>query len=160
MTTIPAITIWQPWASLIILGAKPYEFRGWPAPKAYRGRRIAIHAGARPVRKAEVADLLVRLSGPEAWTTCLRPEIARPILEQLHACPKAAVLSHVLGTAILGEPVRGYQIVGEFGGVLNDSDRAEHSNWGWPLTSIQPLEPPVPAKGLQGFWPWREEALV
>lgn len=153
---IPAITIWQPWASLIVLGAKPYEFRGWAAPKAYRGRRIAIHAGARPVRRAEVSDLLMSLSGPQAWTTCLRPEIARPILERLHAAPKAAVLSHVVGTAVLGEPVRADAIVGEFGGTLNDSDRAEHCNWAWPLTDIVPCEPPVPATGAQGFWPWRD----
>ena len=26
-----ALTIWQPWASLIMVGAKPYEFR----PKSY-----------------------------------------------------------------------------------------------------------------------------
>lgn len=25
-----AITIWQPWASLILVGAKPYEFRPKP----------------------------------------------------------------------------------------------------------------------------------
>jgi hypothetical protein len=46
-----ARTIWQPWASLIMIGAKPYEFRGrsylayidHPLP----GERIGIHAGAR-----------------------------------------------------------------------------------------------------------------
>jgi hypothetical protein len=28
-----ALTIWQPWATLIMIGAKPHEFRGqwiWP----------------------------------------------------------------------------------------------------------------------------------
>ena len=25
-----ALTIWQPWATLIMLGAKPFEFRRWP----------------------------------------------------------------------------------------------------------------------------------
>ncbi|WP_066923102.1 ASCH domain-containing protein [Methylobacterium sp. CCH5-D2] len=157
MSAIPAITIWEPWASLIIAGAKPYEFRGWAAPRAYHGTRIAIHAGARPVRKAEVADLIVRLRGPQAWTTCLRPEIALPMLDRLHANPKAAVLSHVLGTAVLGLPIRAHEIVGEFGGILNDSDRAEHCNFAWPLTDIRPCIPPVPARGAQGFWPWGAE---
>ena len=27
-----ALTIWQPWASLIIIGAKPFEWRRWRAP--------------------------------------------------------------------------------------------------------------------------------
>lgn len=25
-----ALTIYQPWASLVMIGAKPHEFRGWP----------------------------------------------------------------------------------------------------------------------------------
>jgi hypothetical protein len=43
-----ALTVWQPWASLIIKDFKPYEFRGWPAPRSLVGRRLAIHTGARP----------------------------------------------------------------------------------------------------------------
>ncbi|MEE7460622.1 hypothetical protein MFUR16E_04400 [Methylobacterium fujisawaense] len=160
MTGISALTVWEPWASLIAAGAKPYEFRGWHAPAAHIGKRIAIHSGARPVRKVEVADLLMRLRGPQAWTTCLKPELAIPLLERLHTAPKAAVLSHVLCTAILGAPVRSYEIVGEFGGAINDSDRDQHCNWAWPLTDIQPLMPPVPARGAQGFWTWREAAAA
>ena len=36
-----AITLWQPWASLIACGAKKYETRSWAT--RYRGP-IAIHA--------------------------------------------------------------------------------------------------------------------
>lgn len=36
-----AITLWQPWATLIALQEKPYETRHWPT--SYRGK-IAIHA--------------------------------------------------------------------------------------------------------------------
>jgi len=38
-----AITLWQPWASLIACGAKKYETRSWST--SYRGP-IAIHAAA------------------------------------------------------------------------------------------------------------------
>lgn len=150
-----ALTIWQPWASLIMAGAKPYEFRGWPAPRALRGARIAIHAGARPVRRAEIADLIVRLRSAEAWTTALRPEIALPLLERWHSTPALLPLSSILGMAVLGEPRRAHEIVEEFGARLNDSDRDQHSNWAWPLTAIEVLEPYQPAKGAQGFWEWR-----
>lgn len=160
MSTIPALTIWEPWASLIIAGAKPYEFRGWPAPGKLVGARIAIHAGARPVCPAEVRALLIQLKGPNAWATSLRPEIAIPLLE--HVASGAVILprSHVLGTAVLGRPLRGHEVVGEFGGVVNDSDRDQHFNWAWPLTDIRPLLPPVPAKGAQGFWRWNEETAA
>ncbi|MER9875622.1 ASCH domain-containing protein [Mesorhizobium sp. M0195] len=149
-----ALTIWQPWATLIIAGVKPYEFRGWPAPKALRGTRIAIHAGARPVRKAELADLIIRLRSTESWSTALKPE-ALAMLERWHSNPFALPLASIIGTAMLGEPKRAHDIVAEFGAKLNDSDRDEHTNWAWPLSDIVPLEPIQPAKGLQGFWDWR-----
>ena len=43
-----ALTIWQPWASLLVSGQKKYETRSWAT--AYRGP-IAIHAAMRPVRR-------------------------------------------------------------------------------------------------------------
>lgn len=46
-----ALTLWQPWASLIACEAKEAETRSWPAPASLVGCRIAIHAAARPVRQ-------------------------------------------------------------------------------------------------------------
>lgn len=157
MTTLfvmKALTIWQPWATLVIAGVKPYEFRGWPAPVAIRGQRVAIHAGARPVRKAELADLIVRMRSDEAWSTCLKPE-ALDMLERWYSNPAALPLSSIVGTAVLGQPKCAFDIVHEFGAKLNDSDRNQHSNWAWPMLDPQPLEPIQPAKGAQGFWEWR-----
>lgn len=57
-----ALTIWQPWASLIMAGFKPYEFRGWPAPRYVVGQRVVIHAGIRSIKKTEVRDLIETLS--------------------------------------------------------------------------------------------------
>ena len=46
-----AITLWQPWASLIADGRKTVETRSWAPPKALIGHRIAIHASKRaPIR--------------------------------------------------------------------------------------------------------------
>lgn len=41
-----AITIKQPWASLIVHGIKDIENRTWACPKKYIGQRVLIHAGA------------------------------------------------------------------------------------------------------------------
>lgn len=148
-----ALTIWQPWASLIIEGVKPYEFRSWPAPRSIWGQRIAIHAGARPVRKGEVAVLVASLRRAEAWTTALKSE-ALAFLEHVHTAPGMLPLSCILGTVVIGEPIPSTRIIAGFGGPVNDSDRVEHSNWAWPLTSIERLLPPEPARGAQGFWDW------
>lgn len=43
-----AITIKQPWASLIVHGIKDIENRTWTCPKKYIGQRVLIHASAKP----------------------------------------------------------------------------------------------------------------
>jgi hypothetical protein len=65
-----ALTLWQPWASLVINNAKPYEFRG----RSYReyvnpprpGDRISVHAAARPTRLTEVNAILARILAGDA----------------------------------------------------------------------------------------------
>ena len=61
---------------------------------------------------------------------------------------------------MLGEPIRASDIPAYAHRFVNDSDRDQHANWGWPLTDIRPLMPPEPAAGAQGFWTWRELASV
>lgn len=157
-----ALTIWQPWASLIMVAAKPFEFR----PKSYLayfgapaiGETIVIHAGARPVKPKEVDDLLERIEG-NPKSTGLVPAIARTVLERCKAAAKyqALPLGCGLGTAKLGKPRNAGTI---FAGIA-DSDRAaedlDRYNWAWPLTDIHPFDAPVPMRGLQGFWTWPEK---
>ena len=44
-----AITIKQPWASLIVHGIKDIENRTWACPWKYIGHRVLIHASGKPV---------------------------------------------------------------------------------------------------------------
>lgn len=146
------ITVWQPWASLIAIGAKPYEFRGWAAPAAVHQKRIGIHAGKRKVKLAEVSKLIEQLLGPMAWETCLRPDLTLPLLQRAFVEPDILPRSAILCTAILGEPLNAMDIVHEFGGPVNDSGRDEHANFAWPMTDIEQLLPPIEAQGMQGLW--------
>lgn len=158
-----ALTIYQPWASLVIAGAKPYEFRGWnprhrgPSYAALIGQRIAIHASKRMMKPYEVRALISDLEhgGERAAITCLHPDSALPILQD--AMTKGLPLAALLGTAILGEPRNGIDIAEEFGVPrANDSDRDAHANWGWPMLEIERFDTPIPARGFQGFWNWQE----
>jgi hypothetical protein len=138
-----ALTVYQPWASLIVIGAKPYEFRCWDyraRERGLEGQRIVIHAGARPVKLPEVEDIIERM---EDRLSSLRSQIAMPLLERLcaaHKCRGVVELSAGLGTAILGTP----------------QSVIDHHMWAWPLTDIQPFATPVPMRGAQGFWNWPE----
>lgn len=155
-----ALTIWQPWASLIIAGAKPYEFRSWRFPRSLIGQRIVVHAAARKVRANEVLPIAVTLEQRHHWPeaaaeTCLHPEPALRLLKQCHHDGIELPLAAGLGTAVLGEPLLGTRVAEQFGASrANDSDRDQHANWGWPLTDIEPWDMPIPMRGAQGFWNW------
>lgn len=153
-----SLTIYQPWASLIMIGAKPYEFRKWDyrtrCPQV-EGQRIVIHASARKVDPREVQELLLNLWGGEP--TGLKREPARKLLVKIGFKPgdggPMLPIAHRLGTAVLGKPRKASEIFGGRG----DSDRIDHQVWAWPLTDIKPFEPPIPARGAQGFWTWPEK---
>lgn len=49
-----AITIKQPWASLIVHGIKDIENRNWPCPRKYIGQRVFIHAAGSHGRKFSI----------------------------------------------------------------------------------------------------------
>lgn len=165
-----ALTIWQPWATLIMVGAKPYEFRGWKPPTWLVGQRMAIHAGARPVKASEVRALVLALKGDDRMSNpCLAKDIALPLLERVLAAlkkspdtlfgtPEALTLpiSHVLGTVRVGEPKRGDVVAAEFGADAgSDSDREGTFNWGWPMLDIEHCSPPIATRGAQGLWDWQ-----
>jgi hypothetical protein len=161
MSILKALTVWQPWASLIMIEAKPYEFRGWnfaarPQLAGLVDQRIVIHAGARPVRRDEVADLLLRLRSDEAWSMGLIVEPAIALLERVHQSPAMLPLSSGLGTVRLGRPVIATAVTSEFGAPPNDSHRHDDANWAWPVRDVERFDHPRPASGAQGFWNWRD----
>lgn len=47
--TIPAISLWQPWASLLAEGYKSHETRSFQLKMRVHGRRVAIHAAKKRV---------------------------------------------------------------------------------------------------------------
>lgn len=80
---VKAVTVHQPWAGLIALGAKDVENRSWRPPSVLYGQRIAIHAG--------------RHVDPFA-----------PIPEHLVGHPLLEILGAVLATVCLADVVRGH----------------------------------------------------
>lgn len=154
-----ALTIYQPWASLIMVGAKPHEFRGWDYTARFPsmlGQRIVIHASAREIKPAEIMDLLRRL---DDGTTGLVAPLARPLLERIYSaskCKGVVELGAGLGTAVLGKPVRAADMLK--GTVLQDSDRVDHSLFGWPLTDVEAWRAPQHRPGAQGFFNWETPA--
>lgn len=157
MPTFKAIVLFQPWASLVMIGAKPWEFRGWSYVErgvgVRPGEQVGISAGKRPIKPAEVSDLLRRLDDP-LCTTGLVPDKARSLLLKLEAaykCRGVIETGALLGIARIGEPRLSVEVMPGWGNLINDSDRLEHCKWAWPMSDVHAI-PPKPIRGAQGFF--------
>lgn len=150
-----ALTVWQPWATLIIEGFKPFEFRRWPTPRGLVGQRIVVHAGSRKMKAAELLALIDEVTFGELHAGFNKPDEVLALLRRAVDNPNILPLAAGLGTAVLGQARRPIEI---FAGKVTDSSRIDEHVWGWPMGDIKRFEPPVPARGFQGFWPWNGEA--
>ena len=148
-----AITIWQPWASLVAIGAKKYETRSWAT--SYRGP-IAIHAAKKaPTYTAAtgfINRILDALKMPnidylprgavvataelvECWeiSKVLRDLPSEEISAELTSKGHGSLCVHHLEReVILGDWTPG--------------------RYAWELTNVQMLSEPIPAKGMQRLW--------
>lgn len=146
-----AITLWQPWASLVVHGLKPFEWRGRPCPRSIVGQTVVIHAGAPDPRKA-IKHLLTSDANIEGscGPGCDVLEI-RAALDRALSCPALLPRCAGLGTVRIGEPQRADVIYHRHGLRIGGEGPW---NFGWPLTEVQRWDEPVSCRGFQGFWPW------
>jgi hypothetical protein len=121
---VRAITLWQPWASLVAQGAKTVETRSWSTD--YRGP-LAIHAARRRPRPDETTHLRALTGAPLPLGAIIA------VCELVDCVPTAARRSW-------GQQAR----YGDF----------TPGRWAWILDRIEPLDEPVAAVGQQGFWNW------
>ena len=178
-----AITLTQPWASLVALGLKKIETRGWRTD--HRGP-LAIHAakgfpkwasdlvrndweffGAfHPERAASLKSAGVRLipsaSGHQAAAEL--PLGAVVATCQLVACWKTELfrLNGLVSQEEFdslrnsGSPYRGGTRI--VTAEMTDRERAfgdySPGRWAWVLEDVKPLAVPVPAKGALSLWEW------
>lgn len=130
-----AITLHQPWASLVVIGAKRYETRPWQT--RHRGP-LLIHAAAGSPRYAERVmdeDIAVRLV-MQKWDLDRDDMIRGAILGQVEVVTMVA--TDELNSFISGSEVA----VGDW----------TSGRWAWELSNPQQFEKPVPAKGAQSLW--------
>lgn len=159
---MPAITLHQPYASLIAVGAKRFETRSFPPPRKHIGQRIAIHAAQRPIQ------LAWRDLGDKTKAAIVNAFQGTGVYGDLGKIPHGAVVctAVVSGAYEYGEPSTAYGgkpcwtvrsvIAGSI--AINSNiplDRfGDYSpgRWAWLLEDVRVLPEPLPAKGRQGWW--------
>lgn len=161
---MPALTLTQPYASLIAIGAKHIETRSWYTN--YRGP-LAIHAaqGLGPVGGERE---LQRLCQREPFWMALRDILMPPgrMLYAADALPRGAIVAvaelyDCRPTIEARDGKLGWS--GYLDNRLNywdltDQERAfgdySPGRYAWLLANIRALPEPIPAKGAQGLWRW------
>mgnify|MGYP001448991868 CR=1 FL=1 len=133
-----AITLWQPWASLVAVGAKRYETRSWPAPKTLRvGDLLAIHAAGRSYDISEIdtdGKLLRACQTRRVWPLIALPHGEVVAICRFGGCHRTGLLA----------PDEEEQVVGDW----------SPGRYAWLLERVCRLAPTIPARGYQGLWDW------
>ena len=125
-----ALTIREPWASLIINGYKKYEFRSWKTN--YRGK-ILIHAGLN-IEK----DMLNRFKDYNIM------------------CTKGAIIGEAdLVDCILVDNEFNKLLLKEDSLVYGKSNHVE--KYAWKLDNINKYEKPIFCRGKLGLWSYDYE---
>lgn len=121
-----ALTLHQPWASLIVDGRKKIETRSHPW---YYIGPVAIHAGLKVDRDA-----------------CAR----------FRYDPDRIPTGAVLGTATKTGLVHFENGILRPNFVEDPYGDFTPGRYGYPLAKVVRFRTPIPAKGHQGFWDWEE----
>jgi hypothetical protein len=142
-----ALTIWEPWASLVALGEKEIETRCWATK--YRGK-IAIHAA----KKIDAENL------NEAWKepiyAALKPQ--HNIVDG-----KPSITYHPGCVIAIANLVDCVEMTHENIKQLTNKERAfgwyEVGRYMWLLNDVKRIRP-IPQKGGQRIWNWEYEGTV
>jgi len=140
-----AITIWQPWASLIMRGARPAVTKRWNYRSRYphiEGSIVVVYAGGRRPSGREIMGIKRRIM----WGAIqVEIEAALAFFEEIMLAQRiedAMPLHCGIGTAIIGTPRR-----------INDE------LWEWPLSYPRSFLHPIFTRGRRDIWDWPHCAL-
>lgn len=157
------ISLWQPWATLVVIGAKMFETRHWSTK--YRGP-LAMHA-AQIKRSAR--------DGFDVEEVFYRPEFRRVLQAAGYEAPRDLAYGALVGGVRLDACsiviAKGFHFTHELdriesGDAMLAPDEPELSfgnftpgRYGWKLSDPRRLSTPVPMSGRQGFWEIDEQLL-
>jgi hypothetical protein len=143
-----ALTLWQPWASLVALGWKSVETRCWSTK--YRGP-LAIHSAAK---------LPPNWLGASRHSKQFEFELGE-VLKQSDV--KKAVAYLPLGSVLAVVRLVDVVPTGQLRDEISQRERVfgnyEDGRYAWFLDLLELFEDGIPAKGNRMLWNWNEKTL-
>lgn len=153
--TMKALTLTQPWATLVAIGAKRIETRSWFT--SYRGP-LAIHAAkgfpkwARDFTAEPVCYEAVKVSGPYPMMYAAYPTGA-----VLATCRLVAVKLIVDSRTAIGMCADAPRMLPPPEPEVSFGDY-EPGRYAWILEDVRQFPEPIPTKGALGLWEWTAPA--
>lgn len=163
------ISLWQPWASLIACGAKPYETRDWAPPARLIGQRIAICAAKKidndaidpnDIMNSSIIELCIA-----SFSACPDNLVAKfgTVLLPIGCVVCTARLDGAfqLGEAYEGAFFPAASVVKRMVSrkmpecfTVRYDDFGDYSpgRWAWLLRDVEICKPPIAVKGRQKFF--------
>jgi hypothetical protein len=149
-----ALTLYQPWATLVAIGAKRIETRSWST--SYRGP-LAIHAG-------KIRCYINKMSDDCVWDVDPFYKVLADggAISKFNATEDEFIIGCIVATCELASVIRIDQATYTWASqkwVLNDQERAfgdyTIGRYMWLLNNVKPMPNPIPAKGAMGLWEWK-----
>jgi hypothetical protein len=148
---VKALSLYQPWASLVALGAKRFETRSWRT--SYRGPLLVCASKTFPREAQQLATTPPFATALRAgatkdhrgfgYTTRLPTGAAVAVAELVRCLPTEAAV--VAWSVYEDGAAERYAEEIEFG------DYAP-GRWAWELRNVRRLAEPVPCRGAMGLW--------
>lgn len=141
-----ALTLWEPYATLVAHGFKEVETRDWYTN--YRGP-LAIHAAKRKPDPTDLSHVTFALGhrGLELPALKFGAVLCTCNLVACTMAPNAEYNCKKLKEWF--EPKRGWDFERLFGDYSS-------GRWAWILRDVKLLEPPQLAHGTRKLWEWKE----
>lgn len=126
---LKALSLWEPWASLVACGAKRVETRSWST--SHRGE-IAIHAACRWGREQR------EIASERAFVVALGDGF-EPKLGSVLAVANLIDVREITPSSVPPHPESAF---GDF----------TPGRFAWFLADVRAVAPPVPSRGAQGMF--------
>ena len=151
-----ALTLTQPWATLVAIGAKSIETRSWYVGRDPRGVGaqalgwpIAIHAAKGFPAGAKAA--------------CGKEPFASALIKAGYGKYGSLPTGAVIATAVLLHCVT-VEHLERAPHILTPTERAfgdySPGRYAWRFWNVKPLPEPIPARGALGLWEWECDPFI
>ena len=139
------ITLWQPYASLIMLGLKNNETRSWNTN--IRGE-IGIHASKKIISKIEFTEILYDYLEDDDKLKLF------DAIDKAYGCYENMPIGAILGTVNLSSTERTNVLLDNISWTEFALGDYTPGRWAWNFKGIKPFDKIIPVSGSQGFWYW------